>query len=166
MALSNATKAKIARGLVGGYLTLQYYKEMKENYRKGDWLEAVKDTGIYAVTITPFVAPTFFFAQVAFPVTIGVGAGLIATAAIVEVTGIGEWEDVVEMALDPPTPKEWIEVVAPAIQSEVTEPVIEYVTEELWQKQLVDPIGGWLGRRERDIERVWEITRPRRPTWI
>jgi len=49
---------------------------------------------------------------------------------------------------------------------EVTDPVITYVTEELWQKQIADPIGGWLSRRERDIRRAWEITRPRVPTWL
>jgi len=58
------------------------------------------------------------------------------------------------------TPKEWLEVVGPAIQSEVTEPIIEYLTEELWQKQLVDPIGGWVSRREKDIRRAWQLSAP------
>jgi len=52
------------------------------------------------------------------------------------------------------------------IVREVTDPVITYVTEELWQKQLVDPITGWAARRERDLKRAWEITRPRKPTWL
>jgi len=163
----NLTKAGVARVTIAGYLTLRYHKEMKENYRKGNWLEAAKDTAFFAVTLTPVVAPGFFFGTLA-PVWIGIGAGVVATGIIVEATGIGEWEDVRDFVLQDPRgmPRDYYETVAPAIQSEITEPIIEYVTEELWQKQLVDPIEGWLSRRERDIRRAWEITKPRAPSWL
>lgn len=140
---------------------------MKENYQKGDWAEAAKDTAFFAFTITPVVAPHFFFGTLA-PYWIGIGAGVVATGIIVEATGIGEWEDVRDFVLQDPRdmPRDYFETVVPAIQSEITEPIIEYVTEEIWQKQLVDPIGGWLSRRERDLRQVWEITRPRTPTWL
>lgn len=160
------TKVAVARALTATYLVLQYQKEMKDNYRKGDWAEAGKDTAFFAVTMLPVVAPNFFFGTVAFPVLTGVAIGVTATIVIVEVTGIGTAEDVIDLLLDPPMPDEWFEVVGPAIREEITEPVIEYVTEELWQKQLVDPIGGWISRRERDIRRAWEITRPRPPSWL
>jgi hypothetical protein len=145
------TRNAIARGLVGIWITGRYVQEMRENYRKGDWLEAAKDTGWFAVAITPVVAPRFFFGTIAFPVTVGVAAGVATTAVVLEVTGLGDWEDAVVLALDPPTPVEWVEVVVPAIQSEVTEPIIEYVTEELWQKQLVDPITAWGSRRKKEL---------------
>jgi len=162
------TKVGVARGITATYLVLQYHKEMKDNYREGDWLEAAKDTAFFSVAMLPVVAPTFFFGTVAFPVLTGAAIGVAATIIIVEVTGIGTAEEVLDLVLTDPRdiPGKWIEVVGPAIREEITEPVIEYVTEELWQKQLVDPIGGWLSRRERDLERAWEITRPRRPTWL
>jgi hypothetical protein len=117
------SKETIARGLIGFYLTARYIKEMEKNYRKGDWLEAAKDTGWFAIAITPVVAPRFFFGTIAYPVTVGVGTGLVATALIVELTGVGDWEDVVEMALDPPSPKEWYKVVAPEVKRATTEAV-------------------------------------------
>jgi len=160
------TKVGVARAITAGYLTLQYHKEMKENYRKGDWLEAAKDTAFFAVVLAPVVAPNFFFGSIAFPILTGAAIGVGATMLIVELTGIGEAEEVLDLVLDPPSPQEWAEVVGPAIQSEITEPMIEYITEDLWQKQLVEPIGGWLSRRERDLRQAWEITRPRKPSWI
>jgi len=160
------TKVGVARAITAGYLTLQYHKEMKENYRKGDWLEAAKDTAFFAVVLAPVVAPNFFFGSIAFPILTGAAIGVGATMLIVELTGIGEAEEVLDLVLDPPSPQEWAEVVGPAIQSEITEPMIEYITEDLWQKQLVEPIGGWLSRRERDLRQAWEITRPRKPTWL
>jgi len=141
---------------------------MKDNYREGDWAEAGKDTAFFAVALLPVVAPSFFFGYVAFPVLTGVAIGVGVTIVIVEVTGIGTAEEVLDLVLTNPAdiPEKWVEVVAPAVREEITEPIIEYVTEELWQKQLVDPIGGWISRRERDIRRAWEITRPRKPTWL
>jgi hypothetical protein len=115
------SKATIARGGIGFYLTLRYLKEMQDNYRNGDWLEAGKDSAWFALAITPVVAPEFFFARVAYPVVMGVGAGTLAAIAIVEVTGIGEAEDVVDFVLDPPTPAEWYEVVAPAVEKKYKE---------------------------------------------
>lgn len=163
----NITKVGLARAAVGAYLILDYHKEMEENYRKGDWLEAAKDTGFFAVKILPVVAPAFVFGTLA-PYWIGAAVGVGATMAIVEATGIGEWEDVRDFVIQDPfdMPRDYFDTVAPAIQSEITDPMIEYVKEELWQKQLVEPIGGWLSRRERDIRRAWEITKPRRPTWL
>lgn len=131
------SKVGIARGLIGGYITLKYLQEMEENYRKGDWLEAAKDTGWFAVAMTPIVAPKFFWGSIAYPVTVGVTAGVVTTAVVLEVTGLGEWEDAVILALDPPTPVEWIKVVGPAIQSEITEPALKYV-EGLWETMKED----------------------------
>jgi len=159
------TKVTIARGVTGAYLLLRYHKEMQENYRKGDWAEAAKDTAFFAVAITPVVAPNFFFGTLA-PVWIGAAVGVGVTIAIVEFTGIGTAEEVIDLVLDPPSPKEWIDVVGPAIVSEVTDPVITYLEEEIWQKGLVDPITGWVSDAEREIKRAWEITRPRAPYWL
>jgi len=163
----SVTPVGVARGIAATYLVLKYHKEMKDNYREGDWAEAGEDTFFFSIKILPVVAPSFFFGTLG-PYIIGIGAGVVATGIIVEATGIGEWEDVRDFVLQDPRdmPRDYWETVAPAIKSEVTEPIIKYVTEELWQKQLVDPIGGWLSRRERDLERAWEITRPRKPTWL
>jgi len=164
------SKAVIARGGIGFYLTARYIREMQDNYKKGDWLEAGKDSAFFAVAIAPVVAPRFFFTYVAFPVVMGVGAGTLAAMAIVEVTGIGEAEDVVDFVLDP-DPVDWYKVVAPAVREKITEPIIEYVTEELWQKQLVDPITEWASEAERELREGvdvlvdkfklgWSITAP------
>jgi len=139
---------------------------MQENYRKGDWAEATKDTAFFAVKVAPVVAPNLVFGALA-PYWIGAAVGVGVTIAIVEITGLGTTEDVLDLVLDPwNAPKKYVEVVGPALKEKVTEPIIEYVTEELWQKQLVEPIGGWLSRRERDVRRAWEITRPQRPSWL
>jgi len=115
-------KEIIARGTIAAYLTLRYHKEMKENYRKGDWLEAVKDTAFFAVAMTPVVAPGFFFGTLG-PVWIGLGAGVIATGFIVEVTGIGEWEEVRDFVLQDPRkmPRDYYETVAPKVKGEIKE---------------------------------------------
>jgi len=151
----------VARALTATYLTAKYLKEMNENYEAGNWLEAAKDTGVFAVTITPVVAPAFFFGSVAFPVTVGVTAGVIGTAAVLELTGLGEWEDAVDLVLEPPTPIEWYEVVAPAVKEKILAPTVEYVTEELWQKQLVRPVSGWVDRRAQELEQgkedLWKV---------
>jgi len=114
-------KEQTARWLIGGYLTARYIKEMKENYDNGAWLEAGKDTAFFAVAITPVLAPRFFFGTVMYPVTLGIGAGVITTAVIVEAAGIGTWQEVLELTLDPPTPAEWYRVVAPEVKRELTE---------------------------------------------
>jgi len=57
------------------------------------------------------------------------------------------------------------------IVEKVTDPVITYLEEEIWQKQLVDPITGWVGRRERELaqakkdlesglKKYWALTSP------
>jgi len=164
---TNVTKSKVARGLVGFYITVEYLDQMEDNYRKGDWIEAGKDTAFYAVAMLPVVAPKFFWGTVMYPVTVFVASTFVATVAIVELTGIGTWQDVVEIYLHPvETLKEFPEVVGSAIVENITDPAITYLEEEIWEKQLVEPIGGWLSRRERDIRRVWAITRPRMPTWL
>jgi len=174
------TKVGIARGLVGFYITVEYLDQMKDNYRKGDWLEAGKDTAFYTLAMAPVIAPKLFWGTVAYPVTVGVAVGFVATVAIVELTGIGEFEDVVDMYLNPvETIKELpeaAEVVGNFIVENVTDPAITAL-EETWQTQLVEPVGewvdrrkkevgGWTSRRERDLRRAWEITRPRAPTWL
>jgi len=108
------TKVGVGRFLVGSYLVLEYQKEMEENYRKGDWLEATKDTGFFAVKMLPVVAPAFVFGTLA-PVWGGIALGVVTTAVIVEATGIGEWEEVRDLLLEPPNPVEWYETVAPEI---------------------------------------------------
>jgi len=151
------TKVGVARGLTAAYLLLQYRKEMEENYRKGDWAEAAKDTAVLGVTLTPVVAPNIFFGSIAFPVLTGVAIGTVTTMAIVEIAGIGTAEQVLDLVLDPPSPKEWTEVV----QDELIQPAKKYVIEELWEEQLVKPVTGWVNRRIDELELVWSITRPR-----
>lgn len=129
---------------------------MKQNYRDGNWLEAAKDTGFFSVAILPVVAPRMFFGTIAFPVLTGAAIGVGVTMVIAEVTGIGSAEEVLDLVLDPPSPKEWYDLVVPTIQEEITEPIIEYVTEELWQKQLADPISAWGSRRRRELEEGWD----------
>lgn len=150
-------KVKVARGLIGFYITMGYVKEMKGNYEEGDWLEAAYDTGRYALVMTPVVAPRLFFGTIAFPVVVGAAIGVTATAVIVEATGIGEWEEVVELALDPPF-NDWVEVVVPAIQSEITEPIIEYI-ETTWEEQIVQPISGYVEEKKRQAISTFEIAR-------
>jgi len=145
------TKVGVARGITAAYLVLQYHKEMKDNYRDGDWAEAGKDTFFFSIKILPVVAPNFFFGRVAYPVLAGAAIGVAATMVIVEATGIGTAEEVLDLVLDPPTPKEWYEVVAPAIKEEIIVPVAEaYV--------------GWVDRRVEDFKLVWSLTRPQ-PLW-
>jgi len=148
------TKVGVARGITAGYLLLRYQREMEENYQKGDWAEAAKDTAWFAVAVAPVVAPNFFFGTLA-PYWIGAAAGVFATGLIVEATGIGEWETVRDFVLQDPRdmPRDYFETVVPAIQSEITEPIIDYIFEELWQKQLVEP-----------LTQAWRITQPRIPT--
>jgi len=114
------SKVVLARGITAAYLLLKYRKEMQENYAKGDWAEAAKDTAFFAVAITPVVAPNFFFGTLA-PVWIGAAVGVGATIAIVELTEIGTAEEVLELIVDPPTPVEWYEVVAPAVEEKYKE---------------------------------------------
>lgn len=148
--MTGSWKEQTARWLIGGYLTARYIKEMKENYDNEDWLEASKDTAFFAVAITPVLAPRFFFGTVMFPVTVGVAAGVATTAVIVEATGIGTWQEVVELALDPPSPKEWYRVVAPEVKREVSETIetslgiwgMAYRLAETYIQEL--PRGVWL----------------------
>lgn len=156
------TKVGVARGITAAYLILKYQKDMRDNYREGDWAEAAKDTGFFAVTMLPVVAPSFFFGSVAFPVLTGAAIGVVATIIIVEVTGIGTAEDVLDLVLDPPTPKEWIEVVAPAVKEEIILPAAEaYVG---WVERRAEEYVGWVDRRIDDFQFAWSITKPR-PLW-
>lgn len=135
------TKIGIARGITAAYLLLKYRKEMQENYRKGDWVEATKDTAFFAVAITPVVAPNFFFGTLA-PVWIGAAVGVGVTIAIVEATGIGTAEEVVDLIIDPPSPIEWYDVVAPALDQKTDE----------WSIA----IGGWVDNRLMDVQHYLE----------
>jgi len=148
----NITKVGLARAAIGTYLTLQYRKEMIENYEKGDWAEAAKDTAFFSVKMLPVVAPAFFFGTLA-PFWIGLGAGVVVTAVIVEATGIGSYEDVLDLVLTPPLeiPKKYWDVVAPAVKEEIIVPAAEaYV--------------GWVDRRLQELELVWSMTKPQ-PLW-
>jgi len=122
------TKVGVARGITAAYLVLKYRKEMKDNYRKGNWAEAGKDTAFFAVTMLPVVAPNFFFGTVAFPVLTGAAIGVGATMIIVESTGIGTAEEVLDLVLDPPSPKEWYDVVAPEVKKKAGE--LQTISEE------------------------------------
>jgi len=64
-----------------------------------------------------------------------------------------------------------IGTTADIIVEKVTDPAITYLQEEIWQKQLVDPITGWVGRRERELaqakkdletglKKYWALTSP------
>jgi len=139
--LKVVTKVGAARGITAAYLLLRYKSEMEENYRKGDWAEAAKDTAFFAVAVTPVVAPNFFFGTLA-PVWIGAAVGVGATMAIVELTGIGTYEDVLDLVVDPPTPKEWYNVVAPEFQKKSEELQIGAVA--------------WVDRRLMDIQHTIE----------
>jgi len=166
--MAAVTKVGIARGLVGFYITVDYYYQMRDNYRKGDWVEAGKDTAFYAFAMMPVVAPKFFWGRIMYPVTIFVASTAITTTVILELTGIGTAEDVAEMYLNPvETIKELpaaAEIVGNHIVENYTDPAITAL-EEVWQTQLVEPVGGWLSRRERDLKLVWQVTQPRAPIW-
>jgi hypothetical protein len=141
------TKVGLARAAAGAYIILDYHREMEENYRKGDWLEAAKDTGFFAVKMLPVVAPAFVFGAMA-PYWIGAAVGVGATMAIVEITGIGEWEDVRDLVLDP-DPVEWYKVVAPELEKKYRD--YEQKTEE-WSVAAA----GWIDRRLMDVQHSLE----------
>ena len=141
------TKVGVARGITATYLLLQYQKEMRDNYAKGNWLEAAKDTGWLALTLTPVVAPNFFFGTVAFPVLTGAAIGVGATMIIAEATGMGTAEEVLDLVLDPPT--DWLEVVAPAVEQKYKE----------FAKKSDDfqiAAAGWVDRRLMDAQHYLE----------
>jgi len=141
------TKIGVARGITATYLLLQYQKEMRDNYDKGDWLEAAKDTGWLALTLTPVVAPNFFFGTVAFPVLTGAAIGVGATMIIVEATGIGTAEEVLDLVLDPPT--DWLEVVAPALEEKFAE-----IAKKSDEAQIAAV--AWVDRRLMDVQHYLE----------
>ena len=74
--------------------------------------------------------------------------GGVVSYAIAGEEGVYDYVDLISGEV---SPTEFAEVVIPAIQSEVTEPIIDYVVEEIWEKQLVDPITGWVSRREDEL---------------
>jgi len=116
------TKVGVGRFLVGSYIVLDYHKEMEENYAKGNWLEAAKDTGFFAVKMLPIVAPAFVFGTLA-PVWGVVAVGVVGTAIVVEVTGLGDWRDVRDILLDPPSAipsKEAIDTAVEAVKETAT----------------------------------------------
>jgi len=135
------TKIGAARAITAAYLVLKYRKEMKDNYREGDWAEAGKDTFFFSLAVLPVVAPNFVFGTLA-PYWIGIGTGVVATAVIVEATGLGTYEDVIDLVLDPPTPMEWYDVVAPEIGKKSEEFQIAAV--------------GWVDRRLMDVQHYVE----------
>ena len=118
--MAKVTKGGAARVIAASYLVLKYRKEMQENYRKGDWAEAGKDTFFFSLAVLPVVAPTFVFGTLA-PVWVAGAGVVITTAAIVNLTGIGTTQDVIDILLDPPTPTEWYDVVAPEVKKKAGE---------------------------------------------
>jgi len=88
-------------------------------------------------------------------------SGGIVSYAIAGEEGVYDFVDLISGEV---SAAEWADVVVPAIQSEVTEPIIEYVTEELWQNQIVDPITAWGSRRKEEIIETgeWLVERKRR----
>jgi len=129
------------------------------------------------VSATAVGGVTWVWKEEIFAITLpAMGATLLAVEAIVLAGAVGAYavggtagvEDYGDFIFSGPEGwyKKTKEVTVPAIQENITEPVIDYITEELWQKQLVDPIGGWLNRRERELRHAWEITRPRAPSWL
>lgn len=113
------TKSTVARWGLAGYVTIIYIDEMQDNYEKGNWYEAAKDTGWYVLAMAPLVAPELFWGSAAYPVVIGIGVGLAATWVVLEVTGMGDWRDVKDLIVDPPV-GDWYDVVAPQVKKVVT----------------------------------------------
>jgi len=117
------TKSTVARWGLASYVTAIYVDEMQDNYEKGNWYEAAKDTGWYVLAMTPLVAPEFFWGSVGFPIAVGVGVGLAATWIVLEVTGTGDAGDVWDLIVDPPVGDwggEYYDVVAPPVKKKVT----------------------------------------------
>jgi len=57
------------------------------------------------------------------------------------------------------------------IVEEVTDPAITYLQKEIWEKQIVEPVTGWVARRERELiqakkdletglKKYWALTSP------
>jgi len=115
------TKVAVARGLTAAYLTGSYIRQMDDNYRKGNWVEAGKDTAFFSLAIAPVVAPNLFFGSIVYPVAVGVGVGLAATAVVLEATGLGDTQDVADLLYDPPSPVEWYQTVVPEVKRELKE---------------------------------------------
>jgi len=141
----------------------------KVREKKGDHISdaiVIASTTIAVVAIwNPEIRATIVGAAMASPLApaVAVAVSAYAIGGVISFVAAEEGEEaqaLVDYYHDP------IGTTADIIVREVTDPMIEYVTEEIWQKQLVEPIGGWLYRRERDLRRAWEITRPRVPTWL
>lgn len=62
-----------------------------------------------------------------------IGTGFIASYAIGGSEGAERYTEYIF------SPEQW----APTVRDQITDPVFRYVKEELWQKQLVEPIGAW-----------------------
>jgi len=62
-----------------------------------------------------------------------IGAGFVASYAIGGQAGAEKYTDYIF------SPEQW----APTVRDQITSPVIHYIKDELWQKQLVEPIGAW-----------------------
>jgi len=111
---------------------------------------------------------------------LGTAAGPVAVAAVTAYAVGG----VIAFAAADPDDEGWygvealkeyyhdpIGTTADIIVEKVTDPAITYLQEEIWQKQLVDPITGWIGRRERELaqakkdletglKKYWALTSP------
>jgi len=159
MAYTISLKVKLYRSAAVGWVW--YDKAWRDD--KKITLEDIDET-IYAAGAMLLIWPEFAAPLLASPPAIAIEAIVVAGfVASVAIGGFEGGERYIEYITEP---EKYIERGAPPVQEYITEPIIDYVTEELWQKQLVEPIGGWLSRRERDVKRVWEITRPRKPSWL
>jgi hypothetical protein len=121
------------RFTVGSYLTIRYLREMKQNYKAGDWREAFSDTAWYAIAIAPIASPTVWGA--AHPYVVGTALGIGATYVVADQLGY-DTEPFTELVFDTDVrdiPKKYIEVVGPAVLGKITE-VYEETEKQLLQE--------------------------------
>jgi len=155
MSWTASLKTKIYRSAYVGWI---WYDKAWRDDRKFT-TEDIDET-IYAAAamllIWPEVLAPVLTSPPAVAIEVIVVGGLVASVAI---GGARGGELYIEYIT---SPEEW----APTVVEYIAEPVVEYVTEELWQRQLVEPITAWVNRRERDLQRTWEQFKPRAPTWL
>ena len=155
MAYSVSLKVKLYRSAAVGFI---WYDKAWRDDRKITWEDL--DETIYAAAamllIWPEVAAPLLVSPPALAVESIVLGGFVISVAIgaskggVE-GGIEGGYNYYEFITQP---KKYKERSVPLIRKYITEPVIDYVVEELWQKQLADPIGTWYDQRKKDLWRV------------
>lgn len=78
------------------------------------------------------------------------GAGLVASYAIGGQEGAEEYMEYIT------TPSRW----GPTVRDQITAPIIEYIEEEIWEEQLVKPIGSWYRTQRRKVGEIDWATLP------